>query len=747
MAISNKRTPNVGDLNRGIKKIYDDINDVINSVNQEVLMAKESDGKAGDIRVVKDSSSKINTTKHKLQFRSDEGWDKVITMPRNPDKNAMIAYNTESETFEWVNVDDALDISMSSPGKATLSSTSNALSKYRQAYSVMGEGNNYANGLLLAGSETHNSHFLRKDGQWAPIPSASFPTGDSGNAAIYDNSGVPTLKDGITQAEMQTAIGGVYTDTNTQNTTTLSFVDSSNDIILRNTTTGASSGTDDIKFVAGANITLTNADADNMTIAAANDNTNQLTTFNIGVDTNTNATTIAHGETLTLTGGTGISTETTADGTVTLTNTVTNTDVNVSVGNLETRLGEIDTSITIGNANTINTTIAGNLTIGHDTITMSDDGNSKPLIEMTNTGNNSKPCMFTMTKDRITGIGTNNLDNIGQFDFKGFDADGNSTIYSSQVHKANSIAAGAERGKYQHTINSNGFLRNAISHTSGNGVVDTVIGYGLNSNTDIAGNISAAGKFYLNDGYSTWIEGDDENISFYGDSSILGFFHGDEIKLESLLRLKEKASSGTVPTAYGQVWVKNDTPNNLYFTNDAGNDVQITNGSSLAGSGGGSSTQYWDQMIGGYRINLTSTTLFYTIYRVWNENWSNSDFSPTSVTSTDAYSAFMIAPRAGSITNIKIQGRTSDIGATDPFKFYFYKMGLSNGETTKTATAMMTTSTITPPTANRTWSHTEDFSSNNTFSEDDNLFVWIKKDSNSGNQDLYFNLCINGEYT
>ena len=58
-------------------------------------------------------------------------------------------------------------------------------------------------------------------------------------------------------------------DTNTQNTTTLSFVDSSDDIILRNTTGGAGSGTDDIKFVAGSNITLTHTDADNITIAAA----------------------------------------------------------------------------------------------------------------------------------------------------------------------------------------------------------------------------------------------------------------------------------------------------------------------------------------------------------------------------------------------------------------------------------------------------------------------------------------------
>jgi len=47
-------------------------------------------------------------------------------------------------------------------------------------------------------------------------------SGDSGNSAIYDNSGTPTLKAGITQAEMQSAIGGVYTDTNTTTTTDVS---------------------------------------------------------------------------------------------------------------------------------------------------------------------------------------------------------------------------------------------------------------------------------------------------------------------------------------------------------------------------------------------------------------------------------------------------------------------------------------------------------------------------------------------
>jgi hypothetical protein len=94
------------------------------------------------------------------------------------------------------------------------------------------------------------------------------------------------------------------TDTNTQNTTTLSFVDSSNDIILRNTTGGAGSGTDDIKFVAGSNITLTHTDADNITIASADTNTNELTTFTLR-DDDDDAFTIAHGKFLKVVAATG----------------------------------------------------------------------------------------------------------------------------------------------------------------------------------------------------------------------------------------------------------------------------------------------------------------------------------------------------------------------------------------------------------------------------------------------------------
>ena len=77
----------------------------------------------------------------------------------------------------------------------------------------------------------------------------------------------------ITESAGAVTIAATDTNTNTQNVTTLSFVDSSDDIILRNTTSGATSGTDDIKFNAGSNITLTHTDADNITIAATNTNT------------------------------------------------------------------------------------------------------------------------------------------------------------------------------------------------------------------------------------------------------------------------------------------------------------------------------------------------------------------------------------------------------------------------------------------------------------------------------------------
>ena len=62
------------------------------------------------------------------------------------------------------------------------------------------------------------------------------------------------------------------------------------------------------------------------------------------------------------------------------------------------------------------------------------------------------------------------------------------------------------------------------------------------------------------------------------------------VTVEGSITFKEQAAADADTTAYGQLWVKTATPNELYFTTDAGDDIQITSGTSIAGGGGGSET-------------------------------------------------------------------------------------------------------------------------------------------------------------
>ena len=72
-----------------------------------------------------------------------------------------------------------------------------------------------------------------------------------------------------------------------------------------------------------------------------------------------------------------------------------------------------------------------------------------------------------------------------------------------------------------------------------------------------------------------------------------------QLTVEGAVTLKEQSAADGDTAAYGQLWVKDDTPNNLYFTNDAGNDVQITNGSSLAVTGDITGVTAGDGLSGG----------------------------------------------------------------------------------------------------------------------------------------------------
>lgn len=67
-------------------------------------------------------------------------------------------------------------------------------------------------------------------------------------------------------------------------------------------------------------------------------------------------------------------------------------------------------------------------------------------------------------------------------------------------------------------------------------------------------------------------------------------FAGD-VKVDGAgLKIKEASAAPADTTAYGQLWVKDEAPCELYFTTDAGDDIQLTDGTSAAGGGGGSVT-------------------------------------------------------------------------------------------------------------------------------------------------------------
>ena len=118
----------------------------------------------------------------------------------------------------------------------------------------------------------------------------------------------------------------------------------------------------------------------------------------------------------------------------------------------------------------------------------------------------------------------------------------------------------------------------------------------------------------------------------------------------STFNIKEAASSPGVEQEYGQLWVKSDTPNNLYFRDDAGNNVQLTNNGATADN----------------RWRYHQNARFYTRYDNWyypssvygmnSVNWSTTSSSSTKRTTwLDAYNPCLVM--------------TDDITLTE---YYFY---------------------------------------------------------------------------
>ena len=60
------------DMHRAIQQIYDDINDIINTVNAYDLEEKGYEGKVGDIRIIQTQSG--SSSKYYIEFKTKDGW-------------------------------------------------------------------------------------------------------------------------------------------------------------------------------------------------------------------------------------------------------------------------------------------------------------------------------------------------------------------------------------------------------------------------------------------------------------------------------------------------------------------------------------------------------------------------------------------------------------------------------------------------------------------------------------------------
>ena len=130
------------------------------------------------------------------------------------------------------------------------------------------------------GTSDTTTRFLSKDNTWdvpsytvdttytIDVPSATTSINLKGSDGT-DDAIVLTGGTNVTLSRTDAStIDIAATDTNTQNEYATSWVQSTDDILLRLTESGAGSGTQDIKIVKGANITFTYTDANNFTIAA-----------------------------------------------------------------------------------------------------------------------------------------------------------------------------------------------------------------------------------------------------------------------------------------------------------------------------------------------------------------------------------------------------------------------------------------------------------------------------------------------
>ena len=400
---------------------------------------------------------------------------------------------TDTNTFRTVEVDgsaigatETLDLVAGnnitlteSNGEVTIDATDT-----NTTYSVMGSGNSYAAGLVLAGNATHGGAFLRKDGSWQVPPDTDTNTTYSAMTTSTLGLGKIRYATGSTPAaESQTTTAnrtyGVTKNSSDQLVVNVPWTDTDTDTnTFRTVTAGGNTlgATETLAFTEGSNITITeNAGA--VTIAATDTNTDTIDMgdgFTVSADTDTATTTITENDTLTIAGGTNVTTVSNPDGTITINATDTNTTYSaatssalglIKIGYSESGKNypvELDGSNkayvnvpwTDTDTNTTYST-ATSSTLGLVKIGYSENGKNYP-VELAS-GKMFVNVPWTDTNTNVTNHITNNADDTatGVYSFTNtgnhkFGAGGNGNIYVGNVISASA----ADKGFRIHSNNA-----------------------------------------------------------------------------------------------------------------------------------------------------------------------------------------------------------------------------------------------------------------------------------------------------
>lgn len=189
-------------------------------------------------------------------------------------------------------------------------------------------------------------------------------------------------------------------------------------------------------------------------------------------------------------------------------------------------------------------------TITQDTVTFDSANSQDPLLIIKNTTNDANGARLRFVKDKGAAGADNDV--AGLIEFYADDDNQDQVLFGKIEGIVADASNGAEGGSISLSVATHdgeiqpGFT---IQDGSAEDEIDVFIANGTSSVTTIAGDVKLDGAG---------------------------------------LKIKEAANAPADTAAYGQLWVKNETPCELYFTTDAGDDIQLTDGTSAAGGGGGS---------------------------------------------------------------------------------------------------------------------------------------------------------------